>query len=195
MKTKIGRIHLVLVLILVLSLVLAACSGEPTGNSAAAAPQVGTPVAGDSIGEKPTDEPFDEAQDEPFDGDQEGQASEAYWVEGQPHLDDQGAVSVEITPLNLNNAWESIDFQVAMNTHSVDLSMDLAALATLTTDTGHTVQATLWEAPSGGHHVSGTLSFPVSAEAGSVLDGAKKITLTLVNVDAAERVFVWERGG
>lgn len=195
MKIKISRIHLVYVLTLILGLILAACSREPTGNSASAAPQVEAPVAGDSSGEEPTDKSFDGDQDEPFDAAQQGQASEAYWVEDQPQSDEQGAVTVEITPLNLNNAWESIDFQVAMNTHSVDLSMDLAALATLTTDTGHTVQATLWEAPSGGHHVSGTLSFPVSAEAGSVLDGAKKITLTLVNVDAAERVFVWERGG
>jgi hypothetical protein len=104
-------------------------------------------------------------------------------------------VSVEITPLNLNNAWESIDFQVAMNTHSVDLSMDLAALATLTTDTGISIQASHWDAPSGGHHVTGKLSFPSSTETGSVLDGAEKITLTLANVDAPERVFVWERGG
>jgi hypothetical protein len=110
-------------------------------------------------------------------------------------VDEQGAVTVEITPLNLNDAWETIDFQVAMNTHSVDLSMDLAALATLTTDTGHTIQATSWDAALGGHHVSGKLSFPSSTEAGSVLEGAKQITLTLVDVDAAARIFVWERGG
>ncbi|HEX6303284.1 MAG TPA: hypothetical protein VFZ76_03780 [Anaerolineales bacterium] len=195
MKIKISRIHLVYVLTLILGLILAACSREPTGNSASAAPQVEAPVAGDSSGEEATDKSFDGDQDEPFEAAQQGQASEAYWVEDQPQSDEQGAVTVEITPLNLNNAWESIDFQVAMNTHSVDLSMDLAALATLTTDTGHTVQASLWDAPSGGHHVSGTLSFPVSAETGPVLDGAKKITLTLVNVDAPERVFVWERGG
>lgn len=195
MKIKINRFHLALVLTLVLSLILAACSGEPAGNSAAAAPEVEAPVAGETSGEQLTDESLDLAKEEPVDVAQDEQASELYWVEGQPRLDDQGAVSVEITPLNLNDAWESIDFQVAMNTHSVDLSMDLAALATLTTDTGHTVQASLWDAPSGGHHVNGKLSFPVSAEIGPVLDGAKKITLTLVNVDAPERVFVWERGG
>lgn len=192
---KINRIHLVLLLTLILGFVLAACSGEPAGNSAAAAPQAGAPLAGGTSDEKPADEPFVGAQDQPFDGAQDEHSSGAYWVESQPRLDDQGAVSVEITPLNLNDAWDSIDFQVAMNTHSVDLSMDLAALATLTTDTGHTVQASLWDAPSGGHHVSGKLSFPASAENGPVLEGAKKLTLTLVNVDAPERVFVWERGG
>jgi len=60
---------------------------------------------------------------------------------------------------------------------------------------GQIVQASLWDASLGGHHVGGKLSFPGSAETGSVLEGAKKITLTLLNVDTPERVFVWERGG
>ena len=172
------RIYFLLFLLLLLSLTLAACSGKPA-QPAASEPQTSPPVIvgnGDDL-------------------ERQGEPDQAYWTEGQPRLDEQGAVSVEITPLNLNNAWKSIDFQVDMNTHSVDLSMDLAALATLTTDTGQIVQASLWDASLGGHHVGGKLSFPGSAETGSVLEGAKKITLTLLNVDTPERVFVWERGG
>ncbi len=116
-----------------------------------------------------------------------------YWVEEVPRLDDQGAVSVVITPINLNRAWETIDFQVKMDTHSVDLSMDLANLAMLSTDTGFTVQATRWDAPGGGHHVSGMLSFPVDDEGISILEDARKITLTLKEIDAPERIFIWER--
>jgi hypothetical protein len=108
-------------------------------------------------------------------------------------IDEQGAVTVEVTPLNLENASETLDFKIALNTHSVDLSMDLAALATLTTDTGKVIQATSWDAPLGGHHVSGTLSFPAIVDGVSVLDSSLKITLSLVNVDAPERVFTWER--
>ena len=60
-----------------------------------------------------------------------------------------GAVVVEIVPQKLNNPGQTLDFEVRMNTHSVDLSMNLAGLATLTTDTGKTVQAIGWDAPSG----------------------------------------------
>lgn len=122
-----------------------------------------------------------------------GEASPARWGEQTPILDEQGAVTVEITPLNLNDPGETLDFRVVLNTHSVDLSMDLATLATLTTDTGKTVQPAKWDAPAGGHHASGTLSFPAMVEGGLVLDGVSKLTLTLVDVDAPERVFVWAR--
>ena len=108
--------------------------------------------------------------------------------------DGQGMVTVEVTPLNLSNAADSVtlDFDVAMNTHSVDLSMDLAQLATLTTDAGVTVQATKWEATPGGHHVSGKLIFPATKDGKGVVEGASKLTLTIVNVDAPSRVFEWQ---
>jgi hypothetical protein len=75
-------------------------------------------------------------------------------------MDQQGAIIMEVTPLNLGTPAETLDFDVVLNTHSVDLSMDLATLSTLTTDTGITIQATLWDAPRGGHHVEGKLIFP-----------------------------------
>ena len=105
--------------------------------------------------------------------------------------DEQGAVTFEVTPLNLSKAADSLEFDVSMNTHSVDLSMDLAQLATLTTDTGLTVQAAKWDATPGGHHVPGKLIFPVTQDGKSVLEGAGKLTLTIVNVDAPTRLFEW----
>jgi len=107
-------------------------------------------------------------------------------------VDQQGAVAVEITPLNLSDASDDLEFDVAMNTHSVDLSMDLSALATLTTDTGITVQATKWEAPGGGHHVSGKLIFPATQDGKSILEGVGTVTLTILNVDTASRIFEWQ---
>ena len=56
-------------------------------------------------------------------------------------IDEQGAVVFEVTPLNLGTPADTLEFDVAMNTHSVDLSMDLAALSTLSTDTGISLQA------------------------------------------------------
>lgn len=106
--------------------------------------------------------------------------------------DSQGAVTVEVTPLNLDNPSGRLEFDVVMDTHSVDLNMDLAPLATLTTDTGITVQATLWDAPRGGHHVAGKLIFPATNDGMAILDGAGKLTLTIVSVDAPSRVFEWD---
>jgi len=106
-------------------------------------------------------------------------------------MDEQGAIVFEITPLNLGTPADMLEFDVALNTHSVDLSMDLAALSTLSTDTGFTIQAINWDAIPGGHHVSGTLIFPATNDGKSILEGVSKLTLTIVNVDAASRVFEW----
>ena len=123
------------------------------------------------------------------------QAVQAAPAQDLARTDEQGAVTVAVTPLNLSRPGQTLDFEVAMNTHSVDLSMDLAALATLTTDTGRAVQATGWDAPKGGHHASGRLSFPATVGGVSLLKGAKKLTLTLQNVDAPERAFTWDLSG
>ena len=107
-------------------------------------------------------------------------------------MDDQGAIIFEVTPLNLDQTGESLEFNIILTTHSIDLSMDLAATATLTTDTGVSINSTLWDAPRGGHHVEGKLIFPASQDGKSILEGARKLTLTIINVDAPTRIFEWE---
>ena len=106
--------------------------------------------------------------------------------------DQQGAIIVEITPLNLDSSTDTFEFDVVLTTHSIDLSMDLATLSTLATDTGLSVESTLWDAPLGGHHVAGKLIFPATKDGKSILEGASKLTLTITNVDAPSRVFEWE---
>jgi hypothetical protein len=106
-------------------------------------------------------------------------------------VDEQGAVTVAVTPSDLSQEATTLAFEVTMNTHSVDLGMDLAELATLTTDNGRTVSATLWDAVPGGHHVSGVLTFPVVVEGTAVLEGAAELTVTITNVDAPSRTFTW----
>lgn len=108
--------------------------------------------------------------------------------------DEQGAVIVDVTPSNLSSPGNTIDFEVGMNTHSVDLSMDLAALATLETDTGLMVAPLSWEGMSGGHHVSGKLLFPAQVNGKPLLAGATTLTLVISNVDAPERTFIWKIG-
>ena len=106
-------------------------------------------------------------------------------------VDEQGAVSVAVTPIDLSQAAATLAFEVTMNTHSVELSMDLAELATLTTDNGRTVSPTLWDAVPGGHHVSGVLTFPAVVEGTAVLEGATDLTLTITGVDSPSRTFTW----
>src|SRR5574341_2094809 len=72
-------------------------------------------------------------------------------------IDGQGAVTVTITPLNLDNPGGTLDFVVVLVTHSVELDMDLSTLATLTTDTGLSVTPVAWTGSKGGHHVEGKL--------------------------------------
>jgi hypothetical protein len=132
---------------LILILVLAACAPS----------QIAT--------EPFTPQPFDQFQDKPAtvsptevapaSGSDTNSSSEL------TRLDEQGAVIVEVTPLNLDTLSDNLEFDVAMNTHSVDLSMDLAAISVLTTDTGVTIQAVKWDATPGGHHVEGKLIFPL----------------------------------
>ncbi len=88
-------------------------------------------------------------------------------------------------------------FSVAMNTHAVDLdSYDLKQLATLRIDGGREVQPTSWEAPKGGHHRSGTLTFPATDTDGRPLIASGTRTIELVIRDVAgvpERVFAWRQ--
>ena len=108
--------------------------------------------------------------------------------------DAQGAIVVEVTPLGLglDPAAEQIEFEVVLNTHSIDLGMDLAPLSTLTTDTDITMPASLWKAPLGGHHVSGRLIFPGAKDDASILASAEKLTLTIKDLDAGARIFEWD---
>jgi len=105
--------------------------------------------------------------------------------------DSQGSVEFIIAPLSLNTSSETIDFSVVMDTHSIDLSWNLAAQSTLTADNGLSVVGSSWPTGSG-HHVQGTLKFPTkTADGKPLLDGAKKLTLTIKDAGAPTRVFEW----
>jgi hypothetical protein len=109
--------------------------------------------------------------------------------------DSQGAVEVVVLPLNLlDTSKESINFEIQMNTHSVDLSMDLALLAVLETDQGKFLPAISWSGGTG-HHVSGILTFSTKALSGEdALADASQITLIIRDLDAPSRTFHWELG-
>src|SRR3990172_5306018 len=148
------------------ALILAACSpAQPTAQ-----PQ-------------PTDQPAASSPEQSSDGTR---------LQLPERIDEQGQVPILVKPQPWEANSETLNFEVTLDTHSVDLSYDLAALSTLATDAGFTIQAVKWDAPSGGHHVSGMLSFPAGVDGKSVLDGASKLTLTIQNIDSPERTFSWD---
>jgi hypothetical protein len=180
--------------LLFLAFVLVACSPAPpaaTPDSAQLSSSNPTPEPIQSSSSIPTPEPANASSSNPTT--EPPQAEAPVSTAGDlARLDNQGAVEVSVTPINLDNPEETLIFEVTLNTHSVDLSMDLATLATLSTDTGKSVQAATWDAPRGGHHVEGKLSFPASVDGQPLLEGAKTLTLIIKDLDAPERVLIWE---
>jgi len=168
--------RLLLPALLVLSIVLAACTATTPS------PSETQPAPVTDITPTPTDDPAILATLFPnMSGNSE-----------MTRTDQQGAITMDVTPVNLGTPADTLEFNTVMNTHSIDLSMDLATLSTLATDTGISVKSTLWDAPRGGHHVEGRLIFPATLDGKYILDGATRLTLTIVNVDVPTRTFEWE---
>ena len=105
---------------------------------------------------------------------------------------EEGEVTVTVT-------WRGVNagpvFAVAMDTHSVDLDRyDLKDLAVLKTDAGQELRPITWDAPKGGHHRDGTLTFSATGpDAGpSIAPDALTMTLVIRDVaDVRERTFQW----
>jgi hypothetical protein len=81
--------------------------------------------------------------------------------------------------------------QVKLDTHSVELDgLDLAD-AQLRNDRGQTLAARPWQAPPGGHHREGTLSF--EGDAAGFFAGARWFELVVRDVgDVPERALRFE---
>jgi hypothetical protein len=99
-----------------------------------------------------------------------------------------GDVTVQVTALNLDDAQaETLDFQVVLDTHSVDIDVDLAETAVLRT--GETeVAPAVWESDSpAGHHVAGVLRF-----ARQEIPDDEALTLTIGGLPGDEEAtFTW----
>lgn len=106
---------------------------------------------------------------------------------GEEQQHEAGAVTVV-------GAWltGTSSVRIALDTHSVDLDgFDLKALARVRLDGGSWVAPTAWDAPKGGHHRSGTLTFG-SLEP-QALAGARLVELEIRDVGAPLHLLRWER--
>lgn len=97
----------------------------------------------------------------------------------------EGAVGIEMEPILKSGSTE---VRVSLNTHSGDLGLDLAQAIRLADDRGGVYKAISWDGPPpGGHHISGTLTFP------AVDLKAVKLVLTVQSMNGEpEHVFDWD---
>ena len=88
-------------------------------------------------------------------------------------------VEFQVTPSSAS------EFQVAINTHSVDLGFDPAQISVLYDNLGNIYKPLKWEgSPQGGHHRNGILKFS------AINKDAKSIKLVIT--DSAKREFKWD---
>lgn len=113
-------------------------------------------------------------------------------INGLVQSNSGGAVTIDVEWLGERSG--SLAFDVAMNTHSVDLDQyDLGELAVLRDDEGNQYRPTLWRSGPGGHHRKGTLTFPLPDSLGS--GKAKYLEMVIRGVAGVkERVLRWELG-
>jgi hypothetical protein len=95
-------------------------------------------------------------------------------------------VTVTVTPMELDTA-KPISFKLVLDTHSQDLTDDVAKSSVVVDSTGRRYEPIAWEgAAPGGHHREGLLRFS------SVEAGTAAIELHLQRVgESAPRVFRW----
>lgn len=101
-----------------------------------------------------------------------------------PQTDSQAEVTVEVAPKSLGVGKEVV-FEVSLNTHSVALDQDFSKTSKLVDDLGNQYQVFSWSGGSGGHHLSGDLTFP------KISGQAKSVELTISGIGGVERVFRW----
>jgi hypothetical protein len=103
-----------------------------------------------------------------------------------------GGVTVKVSRLDVADA---VSFEVVLDSHSVNLdTYDLSQLAVLRTSAGEEIAPIGWEAPAGGHHRDGVLSFPATTTDGVPIVQSVAGPLVLVIRDVAgiaERTFTW----
>ncbi|MBI4009213.1 hypothetical protein HY357_03200 [Candidatus Roizmanbacteria bacterium] len=98
-----------------------------------------------------------------------------------------GNVTVTVQPEVLG-IGQKPTFKLEFNTHSVDLSFDIAKQSFLTDDKGKRLEGSTWNgSPPGGHHREGTLTF------NTALTETKYVEFIMKDIaGVSKRKFKWE---
>ena len=106
-------------------------------------------------------------------------------AESAPRKNTVNGVTVAVTPDFGAKAWT---FKVSLDTHTQELSDDLARSAVLTDDQGKRYTPIAWEGTGpGGHHRQGVLRFAVMSPTPEFV----QLAITRNN-EAAPRLFRWQ---
>jgi hypothetical protein len=100
----------------------------------------------------------------------------------------EAGVTVSVTPQAIAASDKTWNFDVALNTHTKDLSDDLVKSTVLVDDRGVEYRTVTWEgAGPGGHHRSGVLKFA----AGTQVPKSLEMRMSRPG-EAKPRVFRWQ---
>lgn len=97
-----------------------------------------------------------------------------------------GVVDIEVTP-RLWQGNRQPAFEIALNTHSVELEYNLTEIIKLTDNLGNTYEPLEWNGGSGGHHLRGEMTFE------RVRGDPSSLTLTISGIDGQTESFTWDR--
>lgn len=112
----------------------------------------------------------------------EGSAVRPAFNQWPSRSDAQASVAVTVSPLQMDPT--GVRFAVGLETHTVELDYDFAAISALTVD-GRSFAAQRWEGARGGHHLTGTLVFP------PLPPNARSAVLTMNGIGGVVRKFDW----
>lgn len=101
-------------------------------------------------------------------------------------IDEQTETTVIVTPIDILSQSKEWEFDIVMDTHSVELDQDMTKIAVLVDDSGKEYKPIAWEGPTGGHHREGVLKF------NQITPIPKSIELKISNIGDVVRNFTWE---
>lgn len=100
--------------------------------------------------------------------------------------DEQNSVTVTITPANISPQAGEWQFNVLIDTHSVELDQDMVKISVLIDDQGKEYKPLRWEgAEPGGHHREGMLVFK------QITPNPKSLGVKISGIGNVDRSFVW----
>lgn len=98
---------------------------------------------------------------------------------------EEGSVVVTITPIDILSPSKEWKFDIAMNTHSIELQNPIETVIIIDNQ-GQEYKPINWNGPTEGHHMNGTLTF------NQVSPIPNSIELKISNIDDVEKNFIWE---
>jgi len=111
----------------------------------------------------------------------------------EEHSAELGGIEIKVSPVNLNDLQgETLDFDVDLEAQGASLDLDVAKLALLMVG-GQEVAASSWTVNfDHGHHVNGTLSFPLAGLEDELTSGAEIMLHMNGAAGEGQAMFSWE---